>query len=304
MSPHLACAAASLLLLLGACSDPLEPAQLVRELRVLGARVEVEGDPERAAPLPGERATVRFLLAAPEPAPIQSFSLRVCPAAAGYIGPPRCAGPELARAQSTEPSSAAPQLGFVLPSDFDLEAYPRLAVLGVVCAAGMPLDHGEYGSCDGTTEPLRVALELSLPRDNDVNHNPAFVAEPLSLDGAVWNGPSAVTWSCEDGTLPMLRAGSGTHTIEVTVDAASRERLPRSLTVDPGQESLRLAHFSTAGDLERAFSSVPERAQALSLTWHAPTSSDPAASLTRFWFVVRDGRGGSAFAERALCVMP
>lgn len=303
-SQRLACAAGALSLFVCACSDPLKPAQLVSELRVLGARVEVEGDRERAAPAPGERASVRFLLAAPELEPIHGFSLRVCAAAAGYVGPPRCAGGALASARSTEPGSAAPELSFELPSDFDVQAHPRLAVVGVVCPASTPLDEGEYGSCEGSVEPLRVALELGLPRGDDINHNPAFVAQPLALDGALWNAPPTATWSCEDGTLPAVRAGSGSHAIEVSVEAASRERLPRALGVDPGEESLRLAHFSTAGDLERPFSSVPAGAEALSVAWHAPASVDPAASLVRFWFVIRDGRGGSAFVQRALCVMP
>lgn len=304
ISQRLAGAAGSLSLLVCSCSDPLKPAQLVSELRLIGARIEVEGDPERAAPFPGERATVRLLLAAPEVEPVHGFSLWVCAAAAGYVGAPRCAGPPLGSARSSEPGSAAPELSFQLPSDFDVEANPRLAMLGVVCEAGMALADGEYGSCEGSAEPLRVALEVSLPRGDDINHNPAFVAQPLAIDGVVWHAPPAAGWSCDDGTLPAVRAGSGRHAIEVTVEAASREPLPRELAVDPGEESLRLAHFATAGDLERPFSSVPPGAEALSLSWHAPASVDPAASLVRFWFVLRDGRGGSAFVQRALCVVP
>ena len=53
----------------GACGDPLVSVERIASLRALAARVEVECDPDRATPLPGETATVRFLVAAPELSP-------------------------------------------------------------------------------------------------------------------------------------------------------------------------------------------------------------------------------------------
>jgi hypothetical protein len=64
------------------CDDPLKTVELVAEPRVLGARVEVEGEPTRAAPAPGESATVTFLLASPAVAQTLGFALMACPAAA------------------------------------------------------------------------------------------------------------------------------------------------------------------------------------------------------------------------------
>ena len=53
------------------CGDPLKLPQLIEHNRVLGARVEVQGEPERASPAPGESATVRWLVADPdEPRPV------------------------------------------------------------------------------------------------------------------------------------------------------------------------------------------------------------------------------------------
>jgi hypothetical protein len=38
--------------------------------------------------------------------------------------------------------------------------------------------------------------------------------------------------------------------------------------------------------------------------WTAPDSDASTGLLVRFWFVVRDLRGGSDFIERAVCVVP
>jgi hypothetical protein len=76
--------------------------------------------------------------------------------------------------------------------------------------------------------------------------------------------------------------------------------LPRPTKLDPARESLQLAHFTTAGDLSRAFDTIAWNTDELSreVTWRAP--SEPG--LVRFWLVLRDFRGGSAFVERAVCV--
>jgi hypothetical protein len=63
---------------------------------------------------------------------------------------------------------------------------------------------------------------------------------------------------------------------------------------------LQLSHFTTAGDLSRAFESIAWDSAELQrqVSWTAPK----APGLVRFWLVLRDFRGGSAFTERAACV--
>ncbi|HWP07795.1 MAG TPA: hypothetical protein VNN72_18720, partial [Polyangiaceae bacterium] len=43
------------------CDDPLSSVEAIDKTRVVGAKIEVAGDPTRAAPLPGEDVVVRFL---------------------------------------------------------------------------------------------------------------------------------------------------------------------------------------------------------------------------------------------------
>ena len=50
--------ALGMLLCLGACEDDLPAVTLIAHMRVLGARTEVQGDPSRSNPKPGERLPV------------------------------------------------------------------------------------------------------------------------------------------------------------------------------------------------------------------------------------------------------
>jgi hypothetical protein len=79
-----------------------------------------------------------------------------------------------------------------------------------------------------------------------------------------------------------------------------RDPLPRPTKLDPSRESLQLAHFTTLGDLTRAFDTIAWDTDELSreVTWTAPLEP----GLARFWLVLRDFRGGSAFVERSACV--
>ena len=76
--------------------------------------------------------------------------------------------------------------------------------------------------------------------------------------------------------------------------------MPRPTKLDPSRESLQLSHFTTAGELSRAFDSVPWDSEELErqVSWTAPKQP----GLVRFWLVLRDFRGGGAFIERAACV--
>ena len=69
-----------LLFALTGCTS-LDPATLITRDRVLGAKVTVDVDPQRAWPRPGEQATMTWLTASPGPAPMFSWILAACPAA-------------------------------------------------------------------------------------------------------------------------------------------------------------------------------------------------------------------------------
>lgn len=289
--------ALGLLLSLGlwGCDDPLKSVELIEGPRVLGARVEVTDDPERAAPAPGESASVRFLLASPELSQSLGFALLACLAEPGDGARVACAGEPFASIRSKNGQADEAGLSFEVPADLDPQG--RVAILGVICPDGSPSADGRR--CAGDALGTPVQLELELARDGDVNQNPELSTEKLSFDEQAWAEPASFAEDCAGLGLPEV-APSSKHTIRVALTESDRDPLPHPNKLDPLRESLQLSHFATAGDLTRAFQSIAWDSAELDrrVEWQAPDS----AQLVRFWFVVRDFRGGSAFVERAVCV--
>jgi hypothetical protein len=280
-------------LLLG-CDDPLKSVELVAETRVLGARVEVAGEPERAAPAPGESATVTFLTAAPDPEPSFGFALSACPALPRQGGRSSCAGEPFASV-SREDGETMASLELTVPESLDPTG--RVLVRGIICPAGSPIEDGE--SCDGEDSAVPVTLELELSREGDVNQNPELEPETVRFDGEPWPQMPAVSGDCSGLGYPEVAAGSQ-HSLEVALSDADRDLLPRASQLDPARESLQLSRFATDGDLSRAFDSIAWDSDELlrSVTWKAPSR----VGLVKFWLVLRDLRGGGAFTGRAVCV--
>ncbi len=281
--------------LLAGCDDPLKSVELVAEPRVLGARVEVTRDPERAAPEPGEDATATFLLAAPALNQSLGFALSACPAAARNGTRGECDGAVFAQVSSKNGDADVASLRFEVPSDLDPAR--RVLLRGVICPDGSPRADGE--GCDGADPGTPVQLELELARDGDVNLNPELQAESLSFDDAIWPDLAPLSGDCAGLGFPEVDAQSE-HSLTVRLDESDRDVLPRPSELDPARESLQLSHFVSDGDISRAFESIAWDSAELSrtVTWKAPG----APGLVRFWFVLRDLRGGGAFATRAVCV--
>ena len=289
-----------------ACDDPLKPVERVEDFRVLGARVEVDGDPARAAPAPGEAATVRWLVAAPGGPPPVAWALAACLARETNVGVPLCDGEPFASAVSTAPDAALPELAFAIPADVDPVRTPRVAVLGSICEGGSPEGTPFDSDCPSGAPGTKVSLEFELARPDDTNTNPRFDDPAIELDGSPWPATSAESESCASGALPTLSAGSASHSLSIAMSADARDPLPRETELDPVRESLLLSHFTTAGELDRAFSSITADESELraSVPWLAPETVEPDGLVVRFWFVARDLRGGSDFTSRALCVLP
>jgi hypothetical protein len=100
-----------------------------------------------------------------------------------------------------------------------------------------------------------------------------------------------------------VEAGGAAVTLGVTTSGGDRESYLR----DDGtsaRESLRLSFFASAGELERQFAVVEaddaRDAPLVTMKWTPPATAD--VSEVRLVVVVRDLRGGVAFAERTLCV--
>lgn len=288
-----------------ACDDPIKNTEIVEEPRVLAARVEVEGDPGRAAPLPGETTRVRFLVAAPALEPALGFALVACRAAPSNVGLGGCAEPVFARQSLVDPAPGAPEIAFELPQPSQEEEVPRLLVKGVICSNGAPQLADDPSTCVSGDATMAVTLEFDLATETDSNLNPSFDAAELTFDGATFAPAATLEPECAGGALLEVRAGSS-HRIGLRFDESTRDALATTSDNAPPVESLLLSHFTSSGELERAFSPIAPDSPDIrtDLDWKAPGDAGAGGLLVRFWFVVRDLRGGSDFVERALCVVP
>ena len=277
------------------CDDPLKSVELIDEPRVLGARVEVAGDPGRAAPAPGESATVTLFVAAPALEPAFGFALAVCRAAPRQGTRGSCESAPFAQIIRENAEAAAASLDFEVPRE--LPPRDRLLVRGIVCPRGSPSDDG--ARCDGADSGTPVQLELELSREGDVNLNPQLEPESIAFDDGAWPELLAADEDCSRLGLPLVPPGSE-HVIRVQLDDGDRDALPRQTKLDPSRESLQLSHFVSAGDITRAFETIAWDSDELrrEVSWTAPN----APGLSRVWFMLRDFRGGGAFTTRSVCV--
>jgi hypothetical protein len=304
---------ASLALTAAACGPEMDPASLIERVRIVGARVEVEGAPDRASPAPGETARVQWLMTAPGAMPALSWAFVVCPGA-NLGGDIVCAGEPAAVFQG----QGVPELRFPIPAREQLGDMRRLVVLGRVCTDGTPvLDPGgtlprcasEPGAtipADGTTAALSIPIALDQPP----NRNPSLAAASLTLDGQPW--AASDTAACAE--LPQLKADSKGTVIRIQATGVERERY-QAMAGDPPapverREWLQISHFTTAGELDRAITAVeaedPRESPAVEMKWDAPELAKVPAEgqVVRFTFVVRDMRGGVDWMARSLCVLP
>lgn len=284
---------------LAGCGEPLGHVELIDKTRVLGAKVVAGADPTRAAPLPGEAAEVTWLVVAPEPDAAFAYALSACIAADSSSDLPHCAGEPFATGASLAPTRDAPRLAFEVPADAPGDA--RIVIEGAVCPAGESLlDEGGLDCSDGT-RAARVSLDFALDDGNHPNTNP--VLTDITLDGESLAAETAASTDCAE--LPSVRAGSGDHALGVELDPVSRDALTPARAGDPTRESLLVSYFITRGALDHALSALDSASTATgtSAVW-TPPGAPAEAAPARFIVVVRDGRGGSDFAERRVCVVP
>jgi hypothetical protein len=294
----------------GACAPEMDPVSLVEKTRVLGARVEVEGAPERSTPRPGETVNVAWLVTAPRETPPLGWAFVLCPGISGGkdLG---CVGDPLAIFQGTDSPA---QMRIAVPTSDALAGARELVLFGRICADSQPvMDASGHPRCtdggDGTTATVSISLE----RDDWSNRNPTFGADALSFAGQPW-GASDASSAAGCAQLPQVKAATTDHVIRLETAAADRETFmimqgdPARLTTK--RERLQISQFVTAGKLARAFSSVESDDDALrpasEVKWEAPAADKvpPEGLVVRFTFVARDMRGGVAWTTRSACVLP
>lgn len=291
---------------LPACAS-FDPGSLITDDRVLGVQVQVDGDPQRSAPRPGETAKISLLLAGVDGAPAVSWALVVClPSGAPGAS---CQGEPLAVASGT---GATPTLALTVPGDAELGTASTLQVGGIVCQRGEPELTSDGARCtgdgaDGTTLIYQLALARA-PDGSDDNRAPELADTALRFDEQPWTATSVAAEGCVDQGLPTFRADEKEHDIDIELGANARE-----LTSSPGAEAayeeLQLSHFVTAGELSRQFSFVepsdPSVRPKVRVKWTAPKAKKLIGdSLTAtMTLIVRDLRGGIARTERVFCIV-
>jgi hypothetical protein len=293
------------LLLIG-CGPEFDPASLIVTTRVVGARVEIEGAPERATPRPGETANVRWLITSPEVPPSLHWAFAVC--ASG----PLSLGCESAPLASFEGTDVVPRIAVVVPALDALGGARSLMVYGQICSgadATLTFDpqHGIPGCSNGggTTVSTNVPLQWG----DEANHNPT-ADRGFTIDGQPWLALAPGAAPCETG--PRIPAGTEDHVIGNTTAGADREAYTALLGDPPvataARESLQISQFTTAGKLKSQFSFVEAAeivaATTVDVTWDAPKVADVSAAeqAVTFTFVTRDNRGGVDWTTRAVCV--
>jgi hypothetical protein len=295
------------------CSDPIKDPQRIEELRVLAARLEVTAAPDLAWPRPGDGAVVRWLVVAPQPAPAFAWHLVACLAEPGPQGFPRCVADPFASVGGAAPA-VAPEVAFQLPPGLEVAPPARLAVLGIFCGEGEPvLADDVLGSRCSQGERIVADFETQVGDDGEPNRNPTLSDATVELDGTPWsppNEPAEAIQRCAERQptpeLPAARVGSGTHAIRVVLDSADRDAIVTDDSLAPDHEELQVSEFATAGLLDRQFSFIEPTAEsfAVETDWKPPKAAPDGGGLVRFYFVVRDLRGGVDWSERRLCLVP
>ena len=294
----------SVISLLAGCGPTFDPASRIESTRVLGARIEVEGAPDRATPKPGETADVTWLVTSPDVTPPLGWAFVVCPlgTAVGSFG---CLDMPLARFDGT---ATPPRISIVVPSTAALGTATSVVVYGEICTGAGSTPHFDPQSglagCTGGGHGTTVSLDFPLQLGDEANHNPV-ADRAFTFDGAMWPALSATDDPCGQG--PRVAAGSRAHVIGATTEGTDREPYTAAAMT---RERLQISQFTTAGKLKSQFSFVETTDESptttVDVTWDAPEAAEVPATgaAVTFTFVVRDDRGGADWTTRRLCVTP
>ena len=338
----LLCLGAMSLCLATACSESFVPAWAVTDLRAVAAVVEVDGEPSRARPNPDEAIQVSILVVDrgappsdfPEvPAltpPLLQWSFIACVPEPTLIGPPICRDliqPCTGCAGAPPPTPFdLPVMGFQVPSQAELEAAGADQVLlqGAICADGPPAEDAILRFIRGETDDLNPCedptsegrfVTVNIPIETtpeDPNLNPAI--STVLLNGRPWPPPydqevprTAPRTGCSADLTDEQRAaqpvaGSPASTINLHVTPESLQ--PYMVGDMALTEEIQVSWLTDGGDLERSFSFITDPERSVLTQWLPFAEAPEDGRLVRFNFVIRDGRGGTDWVERGLCLLP
>jgi len=326
------------LCLVVACSESFLPAWAVTDLRAVAALVEVEGKADRARPDPGDDVRVLIVVvdqgAPPSDDPLTPptlwWSFIACIPQPTLIGPPICR--DLIQPCSGcvgTPPDYPVEMGFAVPSEAELEAAGATQVLlqGAICANGPPAQDAILRFIIGETDDLNACedpnnegrfVSVSIPIEvtpDDPNLNPAI--STITLNGRAWPPPyddivprTAPRTGCKadlDGLTNEERMAhplAGTPASSINLHVTPDSLQPYAVGDMTLTEEIQVSWLVDGGDLERTFSFITDPARSVLTHWQSFPDAPEDGLLVRFNFVIRDGRGGTDWVERGLCVLP
>lgn len=283
-----------------ACEDDFVKGWLVDRTRALGARVEAVADPARASIAPGEPTRVTWLVGAPNGTPPLDWAFAVCAVPIGQRPEARCVGPALNSGSGRTHGERVP-MEFVAPPAEAIGDAQELLVLAAFCesaapdggGAGAALDPGRFvATCAGGGQALLASATVRLAVQGP-NRNPDLMPDAVLFDGApMADDPARPGAPCAGGPSPIVAKGTK-HGLTFRFRQEDREP----------SESMIVSHVVTAGELDRQYSALDPEEPApkeVAVPWTAPGEE----RLVEFFVVLRDGRGGTAFVRRTVCVRP
>lgn len=312
------------LLVLVGCASPLESTTEITKPRVIGTVISVTTDPARSTPAPGERVRVELVVADPGPRVGRSSVFVVCAPSDTQFDVGACetllAGPFITGLPAEGDPKPAPAFEFDVPDETTLGEATTLRVLGGVCADGdidFAFDPDAFQGGATTANPCAdqekegrlVTFSIALERAPEDRNLIPGIAE-IRFNGEPWTatapegGPEE---NCVGGPLPQLPSDLFEYPIDITLTDGSRETF---LTDDdPPVEDVEepfVAFHGTAGDFLGAYSFFDDTPNTPTLTWTTPPRGliPEGGLIVRHWYVLRDGRGGQSYIERAFCLAP
>ncbi len=272
-----------LLLLLSACgTDTLSQSWQLDRLRVLGARAIP------AEPQPGEQTTFESLVYVPSGTELEGVLWFAClPESATDFG---CTLDE-SLLDSGEPDiEALYEAGFIgyepyfspswLAPEDALDGLDEVAakegVSALVNITAMPV--GAEDDADFELAYKRVPVSLA----DTPNHNPEITG--LLIDGELWDGGLLVSTAGAVHTLEPVLADDAIEEYQYTADDGTTE----TRTEEP-----YFTWYTEAGTFDQSFSLYPFS----SIEWAAPALSSGEQTTALLLVVMRDRRGGMAWAD-------
>jgi hypothetical protein len=310
------------LLCLWGCSESFEPPSLVQNLRPVAARVEVEGDPSRANPDPGDfiRVTQHIIDAGPKPEIEWRFV--ACVPAPSVITPPICGSviePCENCVNEEEPRAEDPVIRFQVPGPEELGDETEVAVQGAICQGEIASQERllellfgrveEINPCvDPKNEGRLVSVRIPIEQYECPNQQPEIATVAIG-GGDRWLDlpPQARTRRCLrhiQNFTQCIQSTMGKASILLSVTPESLESLGESQS-----EEIQISWLADAGVFDRSFSFINDESGKVdknpfaSVTWGLPSDPPPGGRYVRFTFVIRDGRGGTDVDEHGFCVL-